>query len=69
MNYSYIPQKVIERIPVYSNKTNCPHCGSDGTFYSLTNTYGAPLTCNKCKTTFNRKIIGYNQQIVEKYVQ
>jgi hypothetical protein len=65
MNYSYIPQKIIEKQPIYSSNQICPKCGSSDTFPFL-NMVGSPRNCNKCKNTFNPQISGYKEVIKEK---
>ena len=55
MNYSYIPQKIVEKQPMYSNNQICPKCGSNDTFPFL-NMVGSLRNCNKCKNTFNPQI-------------
>lgn len=65
MNYSYIPQKIIEKLPIYSNKQICPNCGSNNSF-PLMNMIGSIRFCNKCKNTFKPQIFGYKEIVVEK---
>ena len=65
MNYSYIPQKIIEKQQMYSNNQICPNCGSNDSFPFL-NMVGSPRICNKCKKTFNPQISGYKEVITEK---
>lgn len=63
MNYSYIPQKTIEKQPIYCN--NCSICNSNNT-YPLMNMIGSHRHCNNCKGTFKPQISGYKEVIVEK---
>ncbi len=65
MNYSYIPQKIIVKQPIYSNNQICPKCGSNDSFPIL-NMVGSPKMCNKCKSTFKPQISEYKEVIVEK---
>lgn len=65
MHYSYIPQKVIEKRPIYSNKQICPNCGSNNS-YPLMNMVGSPRCCNYCKNTFKPQICSYETIVVEK---
>jgi len=64
-NYSYIPQKVIEDKPIYSNNQLCPNCGSNDSFPTM-NMVGSPRYCMKCKNTFKAQISGYEKVVVEK---
>ena len=63
MNYSYIPQKVKQKNPIYSK--TCPKCGSDKTF-NIMNCPDSPKTCYNCQHGFSPCIIGYKEVIVEK---
>lgn len=65
MNYFYIPQKIIEKRPIYSNNQICPNCGSNNS-YPLMNMVGSSRFCNKCKNTFKPQISGYKEVVVEK---
>jgi transposase len=65
MNYSFVPQKVTEKQPMYFNTQICPKCGSSASFPTM-NMIGSPRFCNKCKITFNAQISGYNEVTVEK---
>lgn len=66
MNYSFIPQKVVEMIPNYSN--NCPNCNSINTF-PLMNMTSSQRVCGKCDFMFYPTIIGYRKNIVEKDIE
>lgn len=63
MNYSYVPQKVIEKWPIYSNI--CPMCGSNNSF-PLMNMVGSPRFCNNCKNNFKPQISRYKEVVVER---
>jgi len=63
LSFSYIPQKVIEKNPVYSNI--CTNCGSNNTF-PLWNMVGATRHCNLCNNKFTPLILKYEERIVEK---
>ncbi len=65
MNYSYIPQKFIQQLPIYSANQICPTCGSNNS-YPLMNMIGSPRGCNKCHNTFKPKISNYEKVVVEK---
>ena len=67
MNYSYLPQRIIKKQPIYADNQICPNCGSNSSF-PLFNMYGSPRRCNTCKNTFNPKITGYEEVIVEKNI-
>jgi hypothetical protein len=64
MNYSYVPNKIIKNLPIYSNNQICPNCGSNNS-YPLMNMVGSPRFCNKCKKTFKPQISGYKEVVVE----
>jgi hypothetical protein len=65
MNYSNIPQKIIENRPIYYNNQICPNCGLSDSF-PLMNMVGSSRYCNKCKNTFKPQIYGYKKVVVEK---
>jgi hypothetical protein len=65
MNYSYIPQKFIEKQIVYSKNQICPICASNNSF-PLMNSVGSSRYCNNCKNTFDAQIVGYKEVVVEK---
>ena len=65
LNWSPIPQKVIEKHPIYENNPKCPSCFSIKNF-PIMNMPGSPLLCEKCNKTFSQKIIGYREIIIEK---
>lgn len=67
MNYSYLPQKSIEKQPIYSTNQLCPMCGSNDTF-PLLNMVGSPRNCNKCNNTFKPHISGYKEVVREKTI-
>ena len=64
LNYSFLPQKVKEKRPVYSNNQICPRCGSNSSF-PIFNLVGSPRTCQKCKNQFDPQISGYREVIIE----
>ena len=63
MNYSYVPQKFTEKMPIYSNI--CPICRSNNSF-PLINMIGSTRICNICKNIFKPKISGYKEVVVER---
>ncbi len=64
-SWSTVPQKFIEKQPIYSNDMSCPFClFSNG--YPIFNMRNSPLYCDNCKNTFNQRIIGYKEVLVEK---
>lgn len=65
MNYSYIPQKIMVKQPIYSNNQICPKCGSNVSF-PLMNMIGSLRMCNKCNNKFTPQISEYKEVIVEK---
>ena len=65
MNYSYIPQKIVEKQPIYPNKQICPKCQSTNSF-PIFNMIGSPRRCNNCGNEFTAQISGYKEVIVEK---
>ena len=67
MNYSYIPQKIIKKQPIYSDNQICPKCKSNVTFPIL-NMIGSTRRCNKCGNTFIPQISGYKNVITEKII-
>lgn len=65
MNYSFIPQKTIERLPILKHIQICPNCGSTKSF-PLWNCVDSPRQCKTCKNEFSPIFIGYKDVIVEK---
>ncbi len=65
MNYSFIPQKVIKKEPVYSFDTPCSKCNSNNSF-PVMNMPGSSRQCLTCNNIFKPKIIGYQEYVVEK---
>lgn len=60
MNYSYIPQKIIVKLPLCNNIQICPKCGSKNSF-PLMNMDDSPRYCNQCKNKFKPQISGYKE--------
>ena len=68
MDWSPVPQKIIEKRPIYEQVVACPKCSSTNTFPFL-NMVGSTRICNNCKHRgFTPRIIGYNDVLVEKYL-
>lgn len=67
MNYSYIPQKVKVKRPIYSNIQRCPTCLLCNNF-PLYNMTGSPRHCMVCKNVFDAQIVGYEDYIEEKII-
>lgn len=71
--WTQVPQKVIEKQPIYerdvfpNHKQKCEKCYSTDVFM-LFNTIGSPFMCMKCKHTTEQKIVGYKDVIVEKII-
>jgi hypothetical protein len=67
MNYSYIPQKIVQKLPIYSENPQCPKCESNKS-YPFMNMHGSTRVCYICNNHFSNTIIGYKDQLVEKDV-
>ncbi len=65
MQYSFVPQKVMEKQPIYDKNPTCPICWSTDSFPTM-NMYGSSRRCNRCQHIFPHKIVGYKNVIVEK---
>ena len=67
-SWAPIPQKVIEKQPIYEQIVACPNCSSTNTF-PIMNMIWSPRLCNICKHQgFKPRIIGYKDVLVEKYL-
>ena len=68
LNWSPVPQKVVEKQPIYNSHTKCPRC-LIGKGFPLMNMVGSSLICTNCKTQYKQEIIGYKDVLVEKFSQ
>lgn len=67
MYFSYIPQKCVEKQPIYDPYPKCIKCGSNES-YPIMNMVGSSRKCMQCAYVYNHEIIGYREVIVEKNV-
>ena len=47
-SWASVPQKVIEKQPIYEQTVACPNCSSTNTF-PIMNMLWSPRSCNSCK--------------------
>ena len=67
-NWASVPQKVIEKQPIYEVNPMCPMCSATNSF-PIMNMIGSIRRCNVCKyNNIKPRIIGYNDVLVEKYL-
>jgi hypothetical protein len=63
--WASVPQKVIEKRPVYVSNPICIRCSSTNVF-SIMKMIDSPLMSTRCKYTFNKQIIGYKDVLIKK---
>jgi hypothetical protein len=64
MNYSFLPQKVVDKIPIISEENQtCPTCNAKNKSFPLFNMHGSIRYCTVCKETFDPQITGYKEVI------
>ncbi len=64
-NLDLATEKVVEKEPIYSNDRLCIYCYSVN-IYPLFKINGSPLFCVTCQKSFNQRVVGYKDVIVEK---